>query len=87
MESKEQKWFVYILQCSDKTLYTGITINLKQRLIEHNSSPKGAKYTRGRRPVTLIYSKAHPSRSSAASREHQIKQLTRKQKKQLIGKL
>lgn len=87
MEKKHPTWFVYILLCADKTLYTGITINIKQRLDEHNHSPKGAKYTRGRRPVTLCYSEQHPSRSSAASREHQIKQFTRKQKKQLIGKL
>ncbi|RUM42721.1 MAG: hypothetical protein DSY80_06725 [Desulfocapsa sp.] len=84
---KEQTWFVYILQCQDKTLYTGITTNLIQRVYEHNHSPKGAKYTRGRRPVTLCYSEPHPSRSAAASREYQIKQLSRKQKKQLIGKL
>ena len=84
---KEQSWFVYILQCMDKTLYTGITTDLKQRLHEHNHSRKGAKYTRGRRPVTLCYSESHSSRSSAASREHQIKRLSRKQKMQLIGKL
>ena len=86
MKSKEQTWFVYILQCCDKTLYTGITTNLEQRLYEHNHSPKGAKYTSGRRPVTLHYSETHPSRSSAASREFQLKRLSRKQKKQLIGK-
>jgi len=84
---KEQTWFVYILQCRDMTLYTGITTNIKQRLYEHNHSPKGAKYTRGRRPVTLAYSEPHLSRSSAASREYQIKHLSKKQKKQLIGKL
>ena len=87
MDKEAQKWFVYILQCDDNTLYTGITTNLKQRLHEHNHSPKGAKYTKGRRPVALLYSEKHPSRSAAASREYQIKRFTRKQKKQLIGKL
>ncbi len=83
----EQSWFVYIVECQDKTFYTGITTNLQNRIQEHNQSPKGAKYTRGRRPVILIYSESQVSRSAAASREHQIKQLNRKQKKQLIGKL
>lgn len=87
MDKETQKWFVYILQCDDNTLYTGITTNLKQRLHEHNHSPKGAKYTKGRRPVVLLYSEKHLSRSAAAGREYQIKRFTRKQKKQLIGKL
>jgi putative endonuclease len=77
-------WFVYILRCSDKSLYTGITTNLAKRLDEHNHSAKGAKYTRGRRPVSLLYSEQHPSRSDAASREHEIKHLKKKEKEQLI---
>ncbi len=87
MHRVTQKWFVYILGCRDNTLYTGITTDLKQRLHEHNHSLKGAKYTRGRRPVSLLYSEQQPSRSAAASREYQIKRFSRKQKKQLIGKL
>jgi putative endonuclease len=86
MEKETQKWFVYILQCNDNTLYTGITTNLTQRLHEHNHGSKGAKYTRGRRPVSLLYSEKYPSRSAATSREFQIKQFPRKQKQQLIGK-
>lgn len=87
MDKETQKWFVYILHCHDNTLYTGITTDIKQRLNEHNHSQKGAKYTRGRRPVSLLYAERHPSRSAAASREYQIKRFTRKQKKQLIGRL
>ncbi len=87
MENKKQNWFVYIVECRDKTLYTGITTNLKNRMQEHNHSTKGAKYTRGRRPVTLLYSEKQTSRSAAASREHQIKKLSRQQKEQLVGKL
>lgn len=87
MKNEEaQQWYVYILRCRDNTLYTGITTDLTQRLYEHNHSPKGAKYTRGRRPVTLLYFESYSSRSAAASREYQIKKFTHAQKKQLIGK-
>jgi len=78
------QWYVYLLRCSDQSLYTGITTDLRQRLHEHNHTDKGAKYTRGRRPVSLVYSEEHPSRSLAASREYKIKQLNRQQKEQLI---
>ena len=84
MPTKTTSWFVYLLRCSDQTLYAGITTDLSQRLHEHNHTDKGAKYTRGRRPVNLIYSEEHPSRSLAASREYQIKQLSRREKEQLI---
>jgi putative endonuclease len=83
--------FVYILRCNDDTLYTGYTINLKQRLIEHNGDGKsttelsaGAKYTRSRRPVKLLYSEELETRSEAMSREYAIKQLSRPQKLALI---
>ena len=77
-------WFVYLLRCSDQTLYTGITTNLEQRLHEHNHSDKGAKYTRGRRPVHLIYHEQKTSRSLAARRECEIKSFSRRQKEELI---
>lgn len=86
MVTKITPWFVYLLRCRDQTLYTGITTDLNQRLHEHNHTDKGAKYTRGRRPVSLIYSEEYPSRSLAASREYQIKKLTRLKKEQLIQK-
>ncbi|HIP50519.1 MAG TPA: GIY-YIG nuclease family protein [Campylobacterales bacterium] len=73
-------YFVYILQCSDSTLYTGITTDLERRVDEHNNSPKGAKYTRARRPVTLVYSEALETRSLASKREYSIKKMSRKEK-------
>lgn len=78
-------WFVYILQCADNTLYTGVTKNLEQREYEHNFSEKGAKYTRSRRPVEMIYSRSFPDRSSACKEENRIKHLTRTQKLDLIN--
>ena len=76
---------VYILQCADDTLYTGIATDVDRRLDEHNGSEKGAKYTRSRRPVTLVYCEAFPDRSSASRREYEIKKkMNRAQKLQLI---
>lgn len=77
-------WHVYILHCADDTLYTGITIDIARRLEEHNHTDKGAKYTRTRRPVSLVYSESCDSRSTAASREYAIKGLTKLQKRALI---
>ena len=77
-------YFVYILECSDKSLYTGITTDLAKRLDQHNTSPKGAKYTKARRPVKLLYSEPSENRSTASKREYAIKKLTRLQKIQLI---
>jgi putative endonuclease len=87
MNTRSVSWFVYILRCSDQTLYTGITTDLSQRLHEHNNTDKGAKYTRGRRPVSVIYCEEHPSRSLAASREYQIKVFSKQKKEQLIKKI
>jgi putative endonuclease len=75
-------WHVYIIKCSDETLYTGIAKDLNKRLEVHNSK-KGAKYTRGRTPVRLIYAEPHPDRSSAGKREMEIKKLSRSEKLQL----
>jgi putative endonuclease len=80
------QWFVYILQCSDGTLYTGITTELKRRIEEHNSSLLGAKYTRGKRPVRLVYSKKVRDKAAASKEEYQIKKLTRKEKLKLTKK-
>ena len=77
-------WHVYILHCADDTLYTGITIDLARRLNEHNQTNKGAKYTRARRPVSLAYSESCKSRSVAASREYEIKKLSKEKKLALI---
>jgi putative endonuclease len=78
-------YFVYILQCKDSTLYTGITTNLERRVIEHNSSKLGAKYTRPRRPVKLVYSKRFSNRQKASKEEARIKQLKRIDKLKLIN--
>jgi putative endonuclease len=76
-------WCVYIIQCSDNTLYTGCTNDLKQRLAAHNQG-QGAKYTRGRTPVKLKFCEPQPNRAQAQSREYEIKQLSRRQKQALI---
>ncbi|MCX5871172.1 MAG: GIY-YIG nuclease family protein [Deltaproteobacteria bacterium] len=78
-------WYVYIVRCSDNTLYTGITTDLSRRLLEHNSGPKGARYTRSRRPVALVYCEQVASRSAATSRESHIKKLKISQKGQLVA--
>ncbi len=75
---------VYIVRCSDSTYYTGIATDVKRRVQEHNTSPKGARYTRTRRPVTLVYTEEHPDRSSASKREYAIKRMTRTEKQKLI---
>jgi len=77
-------YFVYILECSDNSLYTGITTDIEKRLNEHNTSTKGAKYTKARRPVKLIYQEPAQDRSTASKREYAIKKLTRTKKLQLI---
>ena len=77
-------YFVYILRCSDDTLYTGITTDVDRRLDEHNNSSKGAKYTKIRRPVEVVYVEELKDRSGASKREYAIKQLSRKEKKDLI---
>ena len=79
-------YYVYILRCSDDTLYTGITTDLERRVDEHNTSPKGAKYTRARRPVELVYSEIYDDKSSASQREYAIKKMTRAQKMVLVSK-
>ncbi|HHV35754.1 MAG TPA: GIY-YIG nuclease family protein [Syntrophomonadaceae bacterium] len=76
-------YYVYILKCGDGTLYTGWTNNLEDRLTAHREG-RGAKYTRGRRPLDLVYTEEHPSKSEAAKREYQIKSMTRRQKERLI---
>ncbi len=79
-------YHLYILKCADKTLYTGITVDLDRRIEEHNDSKLGAKYTRARRPVKLAYSKKFRNRSSASKEESRIKNLSREEKLELIKK-
>lgn len=73
-------YYLYILKCADETLYTGITTDLERRVGEHNSGNRGAKYTRARRPVKLVYSKKFRNRSLAAKAEARVKKLSRKEK-------
>lgn len=79
------KYHIYILRCSDETLYTGITNNLEKRLHQHNFLKSGAKYTRSRRPVELVYQETLEDKSSAQKREYALKCLTREQKLELIS--
>jgi ribonuclease HI len=80
-----KEWFVYIVKCADKTFYTGITIDLKRRLSEHNTDDKkGARYTKTRRPVKLVYSEKASSMGEALKRELAIKSLGRAAKMKLI---
>ncbi|MDY0121928.1 MAG: GIY-YIG nuclease family protein [Sulfurimonas sp.] len=76
---------VYIVQCSDTTLYTGIAVDVAKRIDEHNHSAKGAKYTKVRRPVKLLYTEPCEDRSSASKREYEIKKMSREKKLKLIG--
>jgi len=77
---------VYIVRCADGTLYTGIATDVARRITEHNHSNKGAKYTRTRRPVTLVHSEIFDDRSAASKREYQIKkQMSRAEKLALVA--
>jgi putative endonuclease len=76
-------WSLYIVQCHDTSLYTGITTDIPRRLKEHNAK-KGAFYTKNKLPVELVYQEAMANQSEARKREAAIKQLTRKQKLELI---
>jgi len=83
---KNSLYTLYIVKCSDNTLYTGITSELGRRINEHNSSVKGAKYTRIRRPVELVYTEEYGNRSLATKREYEIKKhMSRDEKLQLIA--
>jgi len=83
----KNSWFVYIVRCADNTLYTGIAKDLERRILEHNSDDtSGAKYTKARRPVTLVYQEACDSRSAASKREYEIRQLGRKGKEELLNR-
>ncbi len=75
--------YTYIVECSDGTLYTGWTNNLEKRLEAHNAG-KGAKYTKTRRPVKLVYQEQFETKEEAMSREYHIKQFSRKEKLKLI---
>lgn len=77
-------YFVYIVECADKTLYTGITTDIQKRIVAHNSKKSGAKYTRSRRPVILRFSEVCASKSEALQLEAKIKDMDRSEKMMLI---
>jgi putative endonuclease len=77
-------YYLYILECADKTLYTGITTDLKRRIEEHNGTKKGAKYTSARRPVRVVYTRKFKNRSNASREEARIKKLKKSEKVELI---
>ncbi|MEF2837359.1 MAG: GIY-YIG nuclease family protein [Oscillospiraceae bacterium] len=81
----ENSWYLYILRCKDNTLYTGITTDVEKRLESHRSG-KGAKYTRGRMPLELVYREVCESHSDALKRELEVKSLTRQEKEKLIAR-
>jgi putative endonuclease len=80
-------YYLYILRCADTTLYTGITTDLARRIVEHNGTKLGSKYTSARRPIELVYSKKFKNRSLASKEEARIKKLNKYEKIELINKL
>ncbi|MEE9352087.1 MAG: GIY-YIG nuclease family protein [Thiotrichaceae bacterium] len=86
---KNKQWYVYMLRCSDSSLYTGITTDVQRRVEEHNGlddlSALGARYTRARRPVELVYQESAESRSEASKREYVIKKMKKQQKESLLN--
>lgn len=82
----EKNYEVYIVECADDSLYVGITTDLERRVEEHNSSKLGAKYTKARRPVTLVHRESFKDRSEASKREYELKHFTRSEKIALFRK-
>ena len=80
----DRSWFVYIVRCADQTLYTGVALDVDARIVQHNSG-RGAKYTRSRLPVELIYREPAADRSAALRREAEIKRLDAAAKRVLAG--
>ena len=81
----EKQYYVLLLECFDKTLYCGYTTDIAKRVAKHNQG-KGAKYTKGRLPVRLVYKESYNSKTEALKREYNIKQLSRERKLALIEK-
>lgn len=86
-DNHNKQWNVYVLRCSDNSLYTGTTTDVARRTQEHNRcNKKGAKYTRSKRPVVLVYYETYDSKTDAYRREYDIKCLSKAQKEKLILK-
>lgn len=84
MNKDSDIWYVYMVRCSDGTLYTGIAKDLEKRIEAHNSGKNGARYTRPRRPVKLVFAEEAGSRSAAARLEYRIKKLPLEMKNRLV---
>ena len=84
MTDSNKKHYCYILRCNDGSLYSGYTVDLERRVWEHNNSDKGAKYTRGRRPCSLVYFEEFDNKNEAMQREAQLKKLKKSDKEKLI---
>jgi len=84
MNKDSDIWYVYMVRCSDGTLYTGIAKDLEKRIEAHNSGKNGARYTRPRRPVKLVFAEKAGSRSAAARLEYRIKKLPLEMKNRLV---
>jgi len=82
---KSKEWYLYVVECSDGTFYTGVTTDIPRRVNEHNTSARGAKYTRSRRPVRTVYWRKMEDKSSAQTEESKFKRLSRKQKQEIIS--
>jgi len=80
----DKPWYVYFLRCNDNSLYCGVTTDVVRREVEHNSTVRGAKYTRVRRPVKMVYHHQCDNRSNACKEESRLKKLTKAQKEALI---
>lgn len=80
-------YYLYLLQCENDTIYTGITTDLERRFVEHKSGTgKGANYTRAFKPIKILYTEEFQNRSDASKRESEIKKMTRSQKLELVNK-
>ncbi len=77
-------WYVYIVRCADNSLYTGVTTNVVRRIHEHNNTSKGAKYTKSRRPVKVVYVSTPTTMSEALKSEYKIKKKTKKMKEAFL---
>jgi len=84
-DAKMPAWFVYVVRCADRSLYTGVTTDATRRIEEHNDG-RGARYTRSRGPVALVYLESVADRGAALRREHEIKRMTVAGKKELVAK-
>lgn len=85
---KSPIWYVYIIRCNDNSLYTGVSIDVKRRFLEHQSQgKKSAKYLRGKAPLTLVFQKQMPNKNEAYQLEYQIKQMSKAEKERLLVQL